>query len=69
MVLTLYGHPQSTCTKRVLTVLKETNTPYEFVLIDLVKGAHKAPEFLAKQPFGQMPALVCPKSSLCMDSC
>jgi glutathione S-transferase len=58
MVLTLYGNPQSTCTKRVATVLKETNTPFKLVEIDLAKGAHKAPEFVAKQPFGQIPYLV-----------
>jgi glutathione S-transferase len=58
MVLTLYGNPQSTCTKRVATVLKETNTPFKFVVVDFMKGEHKAPEFLAKQPFGQVPYLV-----------
>jgi glutathione S-transferase len=58
MVLKLYGHPLSTCTKRVLTVLKETNTPYEFITVDLIKGAHKSPDFTAKQPFGQVPAIV-----------
>jgi glutathione S-transferase len=58
MVMKLYGHPFSTCTNRVLAVLKETNTPYEFVMVDMMKGAHKAPEHIAKQPFGQVPILV-----------
>jgi glutathione S-transferase len=57
MVLKLHGASYSTCTKRVLTALKETNTPYELVPVDLSKGEHKSPEFLAKQPFGQVPYL------------
>jgi hypothetical protein len=31
MVLKLYGQPYATCAKRVLTILKETNTPFEFI--------------------------------------
>ncbi|KAF7979713.1 hypothetical protein HWV62_41060 [Athelia sp. TMB] len=55
MVLTLYGTSYSACTKRVAVVLKELDVPFAFVNIDLLKGEHKAPEFLAKQPFGQVP--------------
>jgi hypothetical protein len=58
MVLTLYGNPQSTCTKRVATVFQEKQVPFKFVSIDFAKGEHKAPEFVAKQPFGQVPYLV-----------
>jgi hypothetical protein len=58
MVITLYGNPISTCTKRIAIILEETNTPYKFVVVDFRKGEHKAPEFLAKQPFGQVPCLV-----------
>ena len=58
MVLKLYGMPGSTCTRRVATVLKEKNVPYELVLVDLSKGEHKAAAFVAKQPFGQVPYLV-----------
>jgi glutathione S-transferase len=56
MVLKLYGNPASTCTKRVLTTLKETKTPYELIELDF--AAIKAPEYLEKQPFGQMPYIV-----------
>jgi len=31
--------------------------PYELIDTDLPKGAHKMPEFLAKNPFGQVPVL------------
>ncbi|RDX40745.1 glutathione S-transferase [Lentinus brumalis] len=55
MVLKLHGNPRSTCTKRVLTVLEELNVPYEFVVVDFAKGEHKSPEFVAVQPFGQVP--------------
>ena len=55
MVLKLYGNPHSTCTNRVRTVLNELNVPFELVTIDFAKGEHKAPAFLAVQPFGQVP--------------
>ena len=55
MVLKLYGNPHSTCTNRVRTVLEELSVPYELVLIDFAKGEHQTPEFVAVQPFGQVP--------------
>ena len=55
MVLKLHGSPQSTCTARVRTVFEELSIPYEFVLVDFAKLEHKAPEFTAVQPFGQVP--------------
>lgn len=53
----LYGHPVSTCTRKVLTTLIETNTPYELVVVDFAKGEHKQQPHLSRQPFGQVPAL------------
>lgn len=58
MVVTLYGSPITTCTKRVLVVMKELDLPYNFVPIDVFKGEHKSKEFLEKQPFGQVPYIV-----------
>ncbi|KAH0832875.1 thioredoxin-like protein [Lanmaoa asiatica] len=55
MVLKLYGYPTSTCTLRVAVVLKEKNVPFEFHMVDLAKGEHKAAGFIAHQPFGQVP--------------
>lgn len=55
MVLTLYGFPFSTCTKRVAVVLHEKKVPFKYVNIDLATGEHKRPEVLEKQPFGQVP--------------
>ena len=57
MVLKLVGSPLSTCTRRVAVVLREKNVPYELVAIDFATAEHKSPEFLAKQPFGQVPYL------------
>jgi glutathione S-transferase len=53
----IFGHPMSTCTRKVLMTLAETNTPSEFVMVDLFKGEHKQAPHLARQPFGQVPAL------------
>ncbi|THU96113.1 glutathione S-transferase [Dendrothele bispora CBS 962.96] len=53
MVLKLYGAPMSTCTKRVAVVLHEKKIPYELISVDFAKI--KEPEFLVKQPFGQIP--------------
>jgi glutathione S-transferase len=58
MVLKLYGNPGSTCTKRIAVVLYEKKIPFELHVIDFTKGEHKAPAFLEKQPFGQVPYLV-----------
>src|SRR5438477_3651369 len=59
MVLKLYGFIYSTNTQRVVLVLKELNVPYEFVNVDLTKGEQKSAEYLAKQPFGVVPFMVC----------
>jgi glutathione S-transferase len=53
----IFGHPMSTCTRKVLMTLVETNTPYELEVVEFAKGEHKQPPHLARQPFGQVPAL------------
>src|SRR3954471_15087325 len=53
----IFGHPMSTCTRKVLMTLAETNTPYELQVIDFTTGEHKKPPHLAHQPFGQLPAM------------
>jgi glutathione S-transferase len=58
MVLKLYGASRTMNTKRVGVVLKETNTPFEMVELDWRKGEHQSPEYVAMQPFAQMPCLV-----------
>ena len=56
-MIKLYGHPMSTCSRKVLMTLAETETPYELTTIDFSKGEHKGEAYLARQPFGQLPAL------------
>jgi glutathione S-transferase len=53
----VYGHPMSTCVRKVLTTLDEKGHEAEFVLVDLMKGEHKQPAHLARQPFGVVPAI------------
>lgn len=53
----LYGSPVSTCTRKVLTSLLETNTPYEMHAIDFAQREHKGAPHLSRQPFGQVPAI------------
>ncbi len=58
MVVKLYGHPVSPPTKLVATSLYEKQIPFEFILVDIYSGQNKTPEFLAKNPFGQIPSIV-----------
>ncbi|KAM6499649.1 putative glutathione S-transferase [Amanita muscaria] len=55
MVLKLVGSPTSTNSQRVAIVLHEKNVPYELVPIDMGKREQKAPAYVEKQPFGQVP--------------
>lgn len=51
----VYGHPGSTCTRKVLTTLAEKGQTAEFVTVDIMKGQGRSPEHLARQPWGQVP--------------
>src|SRR5690606_22722814 len=51
----VYGHPMSTCTRKVLMTLAEKGHKAEFVLVDIMKGEGHSPEHLARQPWGQVP--------------
>lgn len=53
----VFGHPASTCTRKVLCTLAEKGADYQFEMVDIMKGEHKAPAHLARQPFGVVPAL------------
>lgn len=53
----LYGHPISTCTRKVLTVLHEKEARFDFTIVNLFTGEHKRSEHLERQPFGQVPAI------------
>ncbi|XP_039009642.1 glutathione S-transferase F13-like [Hibiscus syriacus] len=57
MTMKLYGLAMSTCTSKVITCLHEHGAEFELVPVNLQNGEHKQPAFLAKNPFGQIPAL------------
>ncbi|KAK1428194.1 hypothetical protein QVD17_17023 [Tagetes erecta] len=56
MAIKVYGAPASTATLRVRACLAEKGLDYEFVPVDMSKKEHKSPEFLKRNPFGQVPA-------------
>lgn len=53
----VYGHPMSTCTRKVLCTLAEKGQKADFVLVDIMKGEGKVPDHLARNPLGKVPAL------------
>jgi glutathione S-transferase len=53
----LYGHPLSSCTRKVLTVAAEKAAALELTVVDLMTGTHKQPAHLARHPFGVVPVL------------
>ena len=57
-MITLYGHEISGNSYKARLLLSLLNLEYEWVRVDLMKGEHKSPEYLAKNPFGQVPFLV-----------
>ncbi|MEH6583573.1 MAG: glutathione S-transferase [Halioglobus sp.] len=55
--ITLYRHALSGHSHRVEVFLSILGLTPEIVNVDLANGAHKAPEYLAKNRFGQVPVL------------
>ncbi|KAK2880691.1 hypothetical protein FQN49_000460 [Arthroderma sp. PD_2] len=56
---TLYATPVATAPDRVLLALADAGfTDFEYVNVDMSKKEHKAPEYLARNPFGKVPTLV-----------
>jgi glutathione S-transferase len=57
-MMKLYGHEMSGNSYKVRLFLSLLQLDYEWIKVDLMKGEHKSPEFLALNPFGQVPVLV-----------
>ena len=55
--LKLHRHPLSGHSHRVQLALSLMGLPFELIDVDLMKAAHKSPEFLNLNPFGQVPVL------------
>lgn len=53
----LYRHALSGHAHRVQLFLSLLGLPVELVDVDLMGSAHKKPEFLARNPFGQVPVI------------
>ena len=57
-MIKLYGHEMSGNSYKPRLFLELLNLEYEWKLVDLMKGEHKSPEYLALNPFGQVPLLI-----------
>jgi glutathione S-transferase len=57
MSITLHGFPLSGHSHRVQLALSLMGLPHQVVQVDLKNGAHKSPDFLKLNPFGQVPVL------------
>jgi len=57
MSITIHGFPLSGHSHRVQLALSLMGLPHQVVQVDLKNGAHKSPEFLKLNPFGQVPVL------------
>lgn len=53
----LFYHPLSGHSHRVRLLLSLLNVPVELVLVDIMKGEQRRPEFLKLNKFGQVPVL------------
>lgn len=53
----LYRYAKSGHSHRVELMMALLGAPFEMVDVDMAKGAHKAPAFLAMNPFGQVPVI------------
>ena len=57
-MIKLYGHEMSGNSYKPRLFLELLNLEYEWNQVDLMKGEHKSPEYLALNPFGQVPLLI-----------
>ena len=56
-MLKLYFHPRSSYSRRVRIALIEKNIAHEEIILDMAKGGHKTPGYLALNPFGRVPTI------------
>jgi glutathione S-transferase len=57
-MIQLYGHELSGNSYKAKLLLSLLGLDFEWIQVDLLKGAHKQPEFLTLNPFGQVPVLI-----------
>jgi glutathione S-transferase len=51
-------HAYTACTRVTLTALEQVGLPYADQILDMMKGEHKSPQFLAINPQGKVPTLL-----------
>nr|WQA41656.1 glutathione S-transferase [Salix lindleyana] len=57
MAVKVYGPATAVCPQRVMVCLLEKGVEFDLVHVDLDSSEQKLPEFLLKQPFGQVPVV------------
>ncbi|XP_012074702.1 glutathione S-transferase F11 isoform X2 [Jatropha curcas] len=57
MAIKVYGPAKAACLQRVLACFLEKDLHFQIITLDLKSGDHKHPDFLLKQPFGQVPVV------------
>ncbi|KAF8398817.1 hypothetical protein HHK36_014677 [Tetracentron sinense] len=57
MVVKVYGPIRAACPQRVMVCLLEKDVEFDVIHVDLEDAEHKRPEFLTRQPFGQVPVI------------
>ena len=68
-MLTLYDNDESRNGYKVLLLLTQLELPFERIALDIFKGASRTPEYLAKNPFGKVPALELDDGTVLAESC
>jgi len=56
-MIRLHTHPFSTYARRVHIALIEKSIPFEMIAVDMAARQHRAPEYLALNPYGRVPTL------------
>jgi glutathione S-transferase len=56
-MLRFHYHPYSTYARRVWIALLEKRIDFEPVIVDMVARAHRAPDYLALNPYGRVPTI------------
>ncbi len=57
MPMTLYGMQRSANCYKVRLALRHLDLSFDYVDVDVLKGEHRTPDFLAINPLGRVPAL------------
>ena len=57
-MIKLYGIPPSGNCHKIRLLLSMLELPHETIAVNLAEGSHRSPEYLALNPFGQVPTLI-----------